>query len=81
MWSERVVPILLLIVYTIFIVYVYTLITPNYVLIKIDPTTHVVENYAVMFTQGGCQNTIDELDAFGIDKTLYTCVRISSIKP
>lgn len=79
--SERIVPFLLLIVYTIFIIYTYTLITPNYVLIRIDTNIHEVSNYAVMFTQGGCQSTINDLGAFGIDKHAYTCVRISNIKP
>lgn len=79
--SERIVPILLLVVYTIFIIYMHTLLSPNYVLIQFDPKTDVVSNYAVMFTQGGCQQTIDDLSAFGIDKTQYTCVRITNVKP
>lgn len=77
----RVVPFLMLIVYTIFVVHAYTLITPNYVLIQVDPDTHAVSNYAVMFMHGGCQQTIDDLTALGIDKTHYTCVRITNIKP
>lgn len=78
---ERIVPILLMVVYTIFVLYASALISPNYVLIKLDPTTHTLENYAVMFTEGGCQSTIDDLSAFGIDKSLYTCVRITNVKP
>lgn len=79
--SERIVPIILLIVYTIFIIYTYTLITPNYVLIQVDPKTNEISNYAVMFTQGSCRQTIEDLTTFGIDKTQYTCVRITNIKP